>query len=308
MEKRIFGRTGLSVSALGFGGAPIGYLNTDRQQVIRLLNLLLDLGVNVIDTAASYPGSEEVIGEAIGTRRDQFVLVSKCGSKFPDLSGEAWSDELITATIDRSLTRLRTDQLDVMLLHSCGIDVLKKGEAIAALVKAKQAGKIRHAGYSGDNEAAQYAAAHPDLDVLQTSVNITDQWNIDHVLPIAREHRLGVMAKRPIADACWKEHRPGLYQHYAKTYEDRLKQMNLSAEDFGLPWPELALRFSLSFPEVSTAIVGTTNPDHAKSNVEIAARARQSNPFCVPSCRSHRRLARPNVNSRLRFSHPEHRV
>jgi aryl-alcohol dehydrogenase-like predicted oxidoreductase len=272
MQKRTFGRTNLSVSPLGFGGAPIGYLNTDRKQVIQLLNLLLDSGVNLIDTAASYPGSEEVIGEAIGNRRDQYVLVSKCGSKFPDLPGEDWSPELIAATVDRSLERLRTNHLDVMLLHSCGIDVLKKGDAIAALVDAKRAGKIRHAGYSGDNDAAQYAAAHPDIDVLQTSINITDQWNIDHVLPIAHQHNVGVMAKRPIADACWKEHRPGLYQNYGKTYEDRLKQMGLKAEDFNLPWPELALRFTLSFPEVATAIVGTTNPDHARSNITVASR------------------------------------
>ncbi len=270
MDKRTFGRTGLSVSPLGFGGAPIGYLNTERKQVIHLLNLLLDSGVNVIDTAASYPGSEDVIGEAIASRREQYVLVSKCGSAFPDLPGEAWSAQLIKATIDRSLSRLRTDHLDVMLLHSCGIDVLKKGEAIAALVDARRAGKIGHAGYSGDNDAAQYAAAHPDLEVLQTSVNIVDQWNIDYVLPIAREHGVGVMAKRPIADACWKPHRPGLYQNYGKTYEDRLKEMKLRAEDFGLDWPELALRFTLSFPEVSTAIVGTTNPQHAVSNIQVA--------------------------------------
>ncbi|HEX8524118.1 MAG TPA: aldo/keto reductase [Tepidisphaeraceae bacterium] len=272
MQKRTFGRTDLAVSPLGFGGAPIGYLKTDRDRVISLLNQLLDAGVNVIDTAASYPGSEEVIGEAIASRRDQFVLISKCGQKFEDLPGDEWSAEVIQATIDRSLKRLRTDRLDVMLLHSCGIDILKKGEAIAALVEAKNAGKIRHAGYSGDNDAAQYAAAHPDLDVLQTSINITDQWNIDYVLPIVRQHNVGLMAKRPIADACWRNERPGLYQKYGQTYEDRLKQMNLRAQDFNLPWPELALRFTLSFPEVSTAIVGTTNPDNAKSNVATAAK------------------------------------
>ncbi len=154
-----------------------------------LLNFLLDSGVNLIDTAASYRESEEVIGESISSRRDEFVLVSKCGSTFDDLRGEAWSAQLIAATINRSLKRLNTDHLDVMMLHSCSIEVLKKGEAIAALVNAKKAGKIRHAGYSGDNDAAQYAAAHPDIDVLQTSVNITDQWNIERVLPIAPAQR-----------------------------------------------------------------------------------------------------------------------
>jgi aryl-alcohol dehydrogenase-like predicted oxidoreductase len=272
MQKRSFGRTGLSVSALGFGGAPIGLLTTDRHRASQLLNELLDSGVNMIDTAASYAGSEEVIGDVLASRREQFVLVSKCGETFKDLPGEAWSAELIGATIERSLKRLRTDHLDVMLLHSCGIDVLKKGVAIAALVDAKKAGKIRHAGYSGDNDAAQFAAAHADIEVLQTSVNITDQWNIAYVLPIAKEHNVGVMAKRPIADGAWRAVRPGFYQKYGKVYEDRLAKMGLKAGEFGLDWAELALRFTLSFPDVSTAIVGTTDPEHARANVEAAER------------------------------------
>ena len=77
MEKVRFGRTGLQVSQLGFGAAPIGYLNTEREKVRKILNLMLDRGVNVIDTAASYEGSEEAIAEAIGHRRKEFVLISK---------------------------------------------------------------------------------------------------------------------------------------------------------------------------------------------------------------------------------------
>jgi aryl-alcohol dehydrogenase-like predicted oxidoreductase len=271
MQQRTFGRTGLSVSPLGFGAAPVGYLNIPQHEITRLLNQLLDSGVNVIDTAASYPGAEEAIGKAIGNRRDEFVLVSKCGQSFGDVPGDAWSAQVITATIERSLARMRTDRLDVMLLHSCELDVLQRGEAIEALVSAREAGKIRHAGYSGDNGAAAWAAAHPELEVLQTSVSITDQHNIDLVLPIAREHNVGVMAKRPIADAAWNPTRPGMYQSYGKVYEDRLKAMNISAEKYRLSWIELALRFTLSFREVSTAIVGTTNLEHARANVGVAS-------------------------------------
>src|SRR5205809_4390802 len=186
MENRTFGRTNLSVSVLGFGGAPIGYLNTDRQRVSRVLTLLLDGGVNLIDTAASYHGSEELIAETIGNRRDQFVLVSKCGGKLDDIDAPAWSPQLITQTVDRSLRRLKTDRIDVMLLHTCGMEVLEKGDALAALAKARDAGKIRHAGYSGDNEEAAYAASLPDVAVIQTSISIADQANIDVVLPVCR--------------------------------------------------------------------------------------------------------------------------
>src|SRR4051794_12992036 len=119
MQKRRFGRTNLQVSVLGFGAAPIGFLKTDREKVHTILEFLLDHGVNFIDTAASYEGSEEVIGETISSRRDEFVLVSKCGQKFADVEGEEWTPQVIARTIDRSLRRLRTDRLDVMLLHSC---------------------------------------------------------------------------------------------------------------------------------------------------------------------------------------------
>jgi aryl-alcohol dehydrogenase-like predicted oxidoreductase len=280
MEKRTFGRTKLQVSPLGFGAAPIGYLQTDRDRVATMLNFLLDHGMNVIDTAASYEGSEEVIGETIGSRRDQFVLISKCGTKVSGVEGEDWSPRLIAQTVDRSLRRLKTDRLDVMLLHSCKLEVLEKGDAVAALAKARDAGKIRFPGYSGDNDAAAYAATLPDIAVIETSISIADQANIAHVLPTAREHRCGVIAKRPIANAAWKDpaHQPGLYRGYAQPYTDRLQKMQLNPAELGFSgppeeiWPEMALRFTLSFPEVSTAIIGTTSAKNAEQNIAHAGK------------------------------------
>jgi aryl-alcohol dehydrogenase-like predicted oxidoreductase len=280
MTKRTFGRTGYEVSPLGFGGAPIGYLQVEYERAATILNLLFDSGVNFIDTAASYPGSEEAIGKAIGKRRSQFVLVSKCGQAFDDLPGSAWSAQVITATVDRSLKRLQTDHLDVMLLHSCNLEKLKAGEGIGALVKAREAGKIRFVGYSGDNEAAAYAAAHPETAVIETSISIADQNNIDHVLPICRKHNVGVIAKRPIANAAWKDAsaQRGIYGGYASEYHKRLKQMKLNPADLGFAgdpasvWPEVALRFTLSQPGVHTAIIGTTNPENAKTNIGYASK------------------------------------
>lgn len=276
MDKRRFGRTGLEVSVLGFGAAPIGLLETEREKAATILTFLLDHGVNLIDTAASYAGSEEVIGQSIGDRRDEFVLVSKCGQKVPDVTGEDWSPELIAQTVERSLRRLRTDRLDVMLLHSCTLEVLQRGDAVAALARARDQGKIRFAGYSGDNDAAAYAATLPDIAVVQTSVNLVDQANVTKVLPVARQHDVGVIAKRPIANAAWKTaaQQPGMYAEYARAYSERLQKLGLQPSDVGLrpdQWPELALRFTLSFPEVSTAIIGTTNPENARQNFRIAA-------------------------------------
>ena len=278
MENRPFGKTGHDVSALGFGGAEVGYLETEQRQVAQVLNTLLDEGVNLIDTAAAYAGSEEVIGKAIAHRRDEYVLVSKCGRPFEDLPGEAWSPDLVSATVDRSLRRLQTDRLDVMLLHSCDLEILKKGDALGALVKAREAGKIRFVGYSGDNEAAVHAAGLPDVAVIETSVSICDQANIDGVLPLAARNGIGVLAKRPIANAAWKDvsERRGIYVNYAKTYAARLAAMGLAHADLGFggdpaeAWPEIALRFTLAQPGVTTAIIGTTSDGHVRRNIAIA--------------------------------------
>ena len=276
MTKHPFGTTGFDVSPLGFGSAPIGYLSAEQERASAILNLMLDRGVNLIDTAASYPGSEHLIGKAVGHRRAEFVLVSKCGGKLSDVDEPMWSPALIAKTVDRSLQQLGTDHLDVMLLHSCDLKKLQDGAVVEPLVKARDAGKIRFVGYSGDNDAAVYAAGMDDVAVIETSVNLVDQINIDKVLPVARARNLGVLAKRPIANAAWKDlsEQQGLYKTYAKTYTDRLAKMDLDPKDLGFAgpddWAEIALRFTLSQPGVSCAIIGTQNPDNAGANIALA--------------------------------------
>ncbi len=280
MERRGLGKTGLQVSVLGFGGAPVGFLGTEQGEVAGILNGLLDQGVNLIDTAAAYEGSEEMIGRAIGHRRDEFVLVSKCGRAADGLDGEAWSATVIENTVDRALRRLRTDHLDVMLLHSCDLETLRRGEGVAALIKARQAGKIRFLGYSGDNEAAAHAAGLDDVAVIETSISICDQANIDGVLPLCQRNNVGVIAKRPIANAAWKgaAQQRGMYVNYAESYAQRLAQMAITPGDLGFPgeaaaaWPEIALRFILAQPGLGSAIIGTTKASHVAANIAAAAK------------------------------------
>lgn len=276
MQQRNLGRTGLKVSPLGFGAAPSAFLKSDVERIVMLVNGLLDAGVNLIDTAAAYPGSEAFIGEHFAARRDEYVLVSKCGhTKVEGIDAPNWSPELVSAAVDRALRLLKTDHLEVMLLHSCDIETLKKGDALGALVAARDAGKIKHVGYSGDNEAAEHACTMPEIEVVETSVNYLDQANIERTLPAARANNVGIIAKRPVANAAWKgaADRAGIYVNYTKEYQRRHDTMKINVADFGFTeeqWPELALRFTLSFPEVSTAIVGTTNADNARLNLDAA--------------------------------------
>lgn len=279
LPRTTFGKTGFQVSRLGFGAAPAAYLKADRDHAARLLSEMLDQGVNLIDTASSYPGSHSFLGEYLAGRRNDYILVSKCGGKIPDLSGTPWSAEYTTAQIDLALNLLKTDVIDVMLLHSCDLPTLQAGDALGALIKARDAGKIRFAGYSGDNEAAAWAAEQEDIAVIETSINIVDQRNIDIVLPACVANNIGVLAKRPIANACWKDisTQQGIYKNYVAEYSKRFATMNLSPAELGFSdtqasWSEIALRFTLSQPGVHTAIVGTTNPANFQSNLQQLAK------------------------------------
>lgn len=269
MEKRQLGKTDMQVSVLGFGGAEIGFEGTTEETVERLLKSALDAGLNVIDTGECYEGSEELIGKTVGDRRADYYLFTKCGHP-RGIGSEDWSPASLLESIERSLQRLRTDRLDLIQLHSCSETVLRKGDAIAALQTAREKGYARYIGYSGDSVAARYAVECGAFDTLQTSINIADQEAIELSLPPAREKQMGIIAKRPIANAAWKEnHKPIDSYHHA--YWDRLNKLHyefirhLSLEESIAH----ALRFTLTVPGVHTAIVGTTKPERWQENARL---------------------------------------
>lgn len=267
MERRVLGRTGLEVSVLGFGGSEIGYEGAPLGAVEELLGGALDAGLNVIDTAECYLGSEELIGRAVAHRRADYYLFTKCGHAagldYPD-----WDPRLLAESIDRSLRRLRTDHFDLVQLHSCSADVLRDGAVMEVLGRAREQGKTRFIGYSGDGADALYAVESGAFDALQTSVNIADQQALDLTLPAARERGLGVIAKRPVANAVWK-HKTRPENSYVHAYWERLGRLDYDFLKGELPDSVgTALRFTLSVPGVHTAIVGTTKPGRWRENAE----------------------------------------
>jgi aryl-alcohol dehydrogenase-like predicted oxidoreductase len=269
MEKRRLGKTDMDVSVLGFGGSEIGYERASAETVAELLNSALDAGLNVIDTAECYYNSEELVGQAVGNRRTEFYLFTKCGHPHGMESGANWSKDSILESVTRSLQRLKTDRLDLLQLHSCSEAELRKGEVIDALQTARDKGYTRYIGYSGDSRAAHFAVECDAFDTLQTSINIADQEAIDLALPLAREKQMGVIAKRPIANAAWKTgHRP--IDSYHHEYWERLRKLSF---DFLRGDPNrsisMALRFTLSAPGVHTAIVGTKKPARWGENARL---------------------------------------
>jgi len=170
-----------------------------------LLGNALDAGINVIDTAECYADSEDAIGQALSrlSRRDHFHLITKCGhSRGFDLPD--WTPQLLEQSIDRSLQRLRTDHIDVLLLHSCSEEILRDEDIITVVQRARDAGKTRFIGYSGDSQHARVAVQSGLFDVLMTSLSIADQEAIDLTLPLAVERGMGVIVKRPLANMAWK--------------------------------------------------------------------------------------------------------
>uniref|UniRef100_A0A832CX96 Aldo/keto reductase n=1 Tax=Ignavibacterium album TaxID=591197 RepID=A0A832CX96_9BACT len=263
MIYRKFGNTDLQVSAIGFGAGEIGDYNLPDSEVEKLLNTALDLGINLIDTARGYYASEERIGKFISHRRGEFILSTKVGY---GIDGYAdWSYEIILAGIDEALQIMKTDHIDVVHLHSCSTETLQRGEVIDALLEAKKKGKIKFAAYSGENQALEFAINTGKFDSIMTSVNICDQHSLNKLIPIAKEKYLGIIAKRPIANAPWKfSERP--LGNYAEEYWLRWKEMNLPDSD---NWLETFLRFTVFAEGVDSAIVGTTNINHLKNDIEL---------------------------------------
>lgn len=259
--ERAFGKQGFTVPALGFGAGHIGDPQLDEGKVGTLLNQVLDLGMTFIDTARSYGKSEERIGRHLSHRRQQFVLSTKVGYGIPGY--DDWTYDCILAGVESALKLLRTDYLDIVHLHSCPLEILQHGDVILALHKARDQGKLRVIGYSGENIELLWAIKSGQFGSVECSVNLFDQRCIEQALPMAQKCGMGVIAKRPLANAPWRfAMRPK--GEYVEEYWARWKKMGI--ETHGMDWQELALRFAANVPAVCTAIVGTTSAAHLLQN------------------------------------------
>jgi aryl-alcohol dehydrogenase-like predicted oxidoreductase len=164
---------------------------------------------------------------------------------------------------------MKTDYLDLVQLHSCEIDVLERGQVIQALMAAKQAGKTRYIGYSGDGEAALWIIKSGQFDTLQVTFNLIHQEAAQEVIPKAEANHMGIIIKHPIANAIWGTHlRPGLAPNWNQQKSQAMLDMGPIR---GMPDNSilLALGFILTQEQVDTAIVGTTNPEHMRTNIEL---------------------------------------
>lgn len=268
MHRRPFGKTGLTVGALGLGTAELGFDEDVTEEKVKGLVLpAIDAGLDVIDTASAYLASEELLGKVLKGRRSAVHLFTKCGAA-DGFSRSDWSARGIRGQLERSLTALQTDRVDLLQLHSCGVDVLERGEAIDVLEALKREGKTRFIGYSGDGLAAQWAVKSGRFDSLQTSINVADQQVLEQILPAAAQAQLAVIAKRPIANVAWRSGDQAPAEAYHRTYWQRLR--TLDYDFLRTPLEEaaaIALRFTVFTPGITTAIVGSSTPGRWNQNL-----------------------------------------
>ena len=274
MELTDFGATGYRVSRLGFGMAEIGsYTLSDVAEAGRILGSALDAGINFLDTAECYGNSEELLGRTVSHRREEFVLATKVGHTGPDDVGPLWTAETARKTIDRSLVRLRTDYVDLLQVHAHGIEPAEAQEVIEVALEARRAGKTRLVGYSQENELAEWAVESGLFDALQSSFNLVDQKARYGLFEKARARGMGIIAKRPIANAVWSRVLAGdRGEGETGRSAERLRRARVMVEMGPLPGaPEdpiaLALGFVYAHPDAHTSIVGTRSHAHMLDNI-----------------------------------------
>ena len=207
MQKRILGKTGLQVSEVGFGCWAIGgtsYGPTSDRESIAALESAWDLGVNFFDTADTYGHghSEKLVAQFLKNKsREQVIIASKVGWDFYNgPSKKNFDPEYISFACEETLKRLKTEYLDLYQLHNPKPEIIRQGDAIRALEKLKQEGKIRFIGVSIHTEAdAQACLEFSSVDSFQLVFNLLEQKMARQVFGWAKEKNIGVIAREPLA-------------------------------------------------------------------------------------------------------------
>lgn len=254
---RPLGSTGLRVSPLGLGTVklgrdqgvkyPNGFTIPDDREAQMLLKLAHDLGINLIDTAPAYGTSEERLGPLLRGQRQEWVIVSKVGEEFEGgQSRHDFSAEHTRLSVERSLKRLETDFIDLVLVHSDGNDlaVLNDSGVYQALAELKQQGKIRGYGFSGKTVEGGLLALR-EGDCAMVTYNLNEQ-SEKPVLDYAASHGKAILVKKALASG----------------------HVCLSP---GVDPVQASFELLFAHPGVASAIVGTINPLHLAHNVATAA-------------------------------------
>ena len=300
MEYRTLGRTGWKISEIGFGSWGIGGSDwgaTDDKASLAALHKAIDLGVNFIDTADVYGDghSEQLVAQVRKERSEQLIVATKAGRRLdPHVASGYNNRQNLTSFVERSLKNLQTEALDLLQLHCPPSEVYAMPEVFAILDGLVQQGKIRYYGVSVERvDEALQAITYPNLQSVQIIFNMFRFKPAEQFFAAAREREVGILARVPLASGLLT----GKLTRDTQFSENDHRNFNRSGESFdqgetfsgvdyeaglqavealrplvpqGASMAQLALRWILMFPEVTTAIPGAKNPGQAEDNVEAA--------------------------------------
>jgi aryl-alcohol dehydrogenase-like predicted oxidoreductase len=273
MQKRTLGRTGFEATVLGYGAMEIrgsriwnGREITD-DQAERILNAVLDAGINLIDTANDYGRSEEYIGRFISNRRDEYFLATKCGCTVVhvgdhDETPHVWTRDNLLRNIDESLARMKTDHVDLLQLHNPSVEQVEQGDLVQVLQDIQAAGKTRFIGCSSTFPHISTFIQWGVFDAFQIPYSALEPEQ-DEGITDASQAGAGVIIRGGVARG---EPGEGLGQADSWRLWDAAGIDDLLTE--GESRTAFLLRFTISHPDMDTTIVGTLQPEHLTANIQ----------------------------------------
>ena len=295
MEYRLLGRTGIKVSPLCLGTMMFGaWGNTDHDDSIRIIHHALDAGINFVDTADVYAQgeSEEIVGKALAGRRDSVILATKAHGKMGDgINNQGNSRRWIMQEVEASLTRLKTDWIDLYQMHRADPNT-DMDETLRALDDLVTQGKIRYAGSStfpaADIVEAQWCARERGLVRFVTEqppYSMLVRGIENDVLPVCLRHGMGVLTWSPLASGWlsgkWRkgidapatrraERLPQRFDLARPENQRKLEAVDALAalaDEFGMSLVQLSIAWVLRHPAVTSAIIGPRTLEHLTSQL-----------------------------------------
>jgi aryl-alcohol dehydrogenase-like predicted oxidoreductase len=280
LEKRLLGRTGIQVSEISFGAAPIGIpYGIDAQQQlpkedesIRLLQKAVNRGMNFFDTARSYGRSEYVIGKAFKGSREKVVICTKC-KNFPyddgSLPGGKEMESFINDSLQKSLSELQTDYVDIFMIHSATERLLENQDVTEIFSNYKNKGIAKAIGVSTYTvEETRKAIESGVWDVIQLPFNLLDQ-SQSELFSLAEQNGVGIVVRSVLFKGILTDRSRNLHPKLKFVTEHCQKYNSLLNEQVPR-LSDLAVKFVLSCKEVSSVLVGIDRFEYLESCFAVA--------------------------------------
>ncbi len=271
MKRRILGRTGLSVSEIAFGGVEIGmpyglgpHDMPDEASAIRLLQKAVELGVNFFDTARHYGESERLMGQAFQGIREHIVLATKCvhfKGENGDIPSYKQLKEIVRNSLEVSLNNLKTDYLDLFMVHYADMDILQNEDVTRIFLELKQEGHVKNIGISVYKaEETTKAIECAIWDAIQLPFNLMDQSHGDWFREAA-EKGIGIIVRSVLMRGMLTE-RKFKMNEALKDVEQHVEAYRTIAKAHFNNFPEYATKFALKHAEVSSVLVGIDKEEY----------------------------------------------